>query len=234
MAVVLTELLQNAVDHAFPEPSPTADARRATVRVELANDGGELVVRVVDDGVGLPEEFSVDTATGLGLSIVRALVTSDLRGTIDMFEPARRQPRHGRRAAAADRPRRRRVNRRRTRSDLPLGEAVRGAERSGGAALAGDVLLAQLAALLLGGAAPDAGVLVGGEGELEAGALGVALAADGLGVLDLLDGRAGGADREEEVGIGVAARGVAAPLVRFEGERQQVGGTSGPRVPPGR
>ena len=77
---------------------------------------------------------------------------------------------------------------------------------SGGAALAGDVLLAELAALLLGGAAPDAGVLVGGEGVLEAQALGLALAADGLGVLDLLDGRAGGADREEEVGIGVTAR----------------------------
>jgi hypothetical protein len=39
---------------------------------------------------------------------------------------------------------------------------------SGGAALTSGVLLAQLAALLLGGAAPDAGVLVGGEGELEA------------------------------------------------------------------
>ncbi len=57
------------------------------VRVELANDGRELVVRVIDDGVGLPEGFSVESAKGLGLSIVRALVTSDLAGTIDMFEP---------------------------------------------------------------------------------------------------------------------------------------------------
>ena len=40
---------------------------------------------------------------------------------------------------------------------------------SGGVALAGDPGPAELAALLLGGAAPDAGVLVGGEGELEAG-----------------------------------------------------------------
>ena len=42
---------------------------------------------VVDDGVGLPEDFSVDSVSGLGLSIVRALVTSDLNGTIDMFAP---------------------------------------------------------------------------------------------------------------------------------------------------
>ncbi|MBI2709382.1 MAG: sensor histidine kinase [Actinobacteria bacterium] len=86
MSVVLNELLQNAVDHAFP-PHEGDEPRRGAVRVELTNDGVELVVRVVDDGVGLPEGFSVATARGLGLSIVRGLVTSDLRGTIDMFEP---------------------------------------------------------------------------------------------------------------------------------------------------
>src|SRR3546814_5204142 len=73
----------------------------------------------------------------------------------------------------------------------------------GGAALAGDVLLAELATLLLGGAAPHAGVLVGGEGVLEARGLGLALTAHGLGVLDLLDGGARGAHGEGEVGIGV-------------------------------
>jgi len=86
MAVVLTELLQNAVDHAYPEGTDT-DGAGHQVRVELAEAEGELTVRVVDDGVGLPDEFSVDKVSGLGLSIVRALVTSDLNGTIDMFAP---------------------------------------------------------------------------------------------------------------------------------------------------
>ncbi len=85
MAVVLNELLQNTMDHAFP---PTADGDTVGhVRIEMENDGRELVARVIDDGVGLPEGFSVASSTGLGLSIVRALVTSDLTGTIDMFEP---------------------------------------------------------------------------------------------------------------------------------------------------
>ena len=53
----------------------------------MENDGRELVARVIDDGEGLPEDFSVASSPGLGLSIVRALVTSDLSGTIDMFEP---------------------------------------------------------------------------------------------------------------------------------------------------
>ncbi len=88
MAVVLNELLQNAVDHAFP-PASEGDGARPPghVRVDLANDTLELTVRVVDDGVGLPEGFSVASTRGLGLSIVRALVTSDLGGTIDMYEP---------------------------------------------------------------------------------------------------------------------------------------------------
>ena len=85
MAVVLNELLQNTMDHAFPERE--GEKVSGAVRVEMENDGVELVARVIDDGIGLPEGFSVASSTGLGLSIVRALVTSALAGTIDMFEP---------------------------------------------------------------------------------------------------------------------------------------------------
>ena len=112
------------------------------------------------------------------------------------------------------------------------GGAIGAGVGAGGAALTGGVLLAQLAALLLGGAAPDPRVLVGGEGELQAVPLSVALAADGLGVLDLLDGRTGGADREEQVRVGVAAGGRAAPFVRCDGEREQVRRTQSHVVPP--
>ncbi len=85
MAVVLTELLQNTADHAFPADVPRERPDR--VRVELEEDEAGIVIRVIDNGVGVPEGFSVASSTGLGLSIVRALVTSDLGGTIDVFEP---------------------------------------------------------------------------------------------------------------------------------------------------
>lgn len=86
MAVVLTELLQNTADHAFPQDVERSEP--AEVRVELEDDETDVAIRVVDNGVGVPDGFSVATAKGLGLSIVRALVTSDLGGTIDVFEPA--------------------------------------------------------------------------------------------------------------------------------------------------
>ncbi|GIU86775.1 MAG: histidine kinase [Acidimicrobiia bacterium] len=79
LAVVLNELMQNAVDHAFPEGT-----RDGAVRVRLEREDGELLVEVVDNGVGLPAQFSLDHSRGLGLSIVQALVTGELGGSMEM------------------------------------------------------------------------------------------------------------------------------------------------------
>lgn len=84
LAVVLTELLQNVVDHAFRSDDGESLDGEGHVRVDFVNDGRELVVEVTDDGVGLPAGFTMEGATGLGLSIVRTLVTSELAGEITM------------------------------------------------------------------------------------------------------------------------------------------------------
>jgi two-component sensor histidine kinase len=82
LAVVLNELMQNAVDHAFVlRPGTCVEG---TVRVELARDGDDLVVDVVDDGVGLPAGFDLATGAGLGLSIVQTLVTTEMGGAIEL------------------------------------------------------------------------------------------------------------------------------------------------------
>ena len=79
LSVVLTELLQNAVDHGFPEGSSGGD-----VVVVLDNTEHVLNIRVVNDGRPLDPSFELNSATGLGLSIVRTLVTTELDGTITM------------------------------------------------------------------------------------------------------------------------------------------------------
>ena len=79
LALVVSELLQNAVEHAFPDDHPGGH-----VRIVLENDGVELCVRVEDDGVGLPPGFSLDTGSSLGLTIVSALVDSEMSGVISM------------------------------------------------------------------------------------------------------------------------------------------------------
>ena len=91
LAVVLTELLQNVVDHAypahvFPPGTVPADAR-SKVQVVLTHDAQALRIRVIDDGVGPPAGWDPGQASSLGLTIVRSLV-SELDGSID-FAPAR-------------------------------------------------------------------------------------------------------------------------------------------------
>jgi two-component sensor histidine kinase len=78
LAVVLNELMQNAVDHAFEGRDS------GLVHVQLTRETDELVIDVIDDGNGLPEHFSLETTTALGLSIVKALVHGELGGTIEM------------------------------------------------------------------------------------------------------------------------------------------------------
>lgn len=77
LSVVLTELLQNAVDHGFPEGSGGGE-----VQVVLSQVDRTLTIRVVDNGRGVDPAFDIDHAKGLGLSIVRTLVTTELNGTI--------------------------------------------------------------------------------------------------------------------------------------------------------
>ncbi|HVT76146.1 MAG TPA: histidine kinase N-terminal domain-containing protein [Acidimicrobiales bacterium] len=83
LAVVISELLQNASEHAFPEDSGDDDAY-GLVTLTLHNDGHDLDVEVRDNGEGLPEGFSPESTDSLGLSIVTNLVTSQLKGTIDI------------------------------------------------------------------------------------------------------------------------------------------------------
>ena len=84
LSMVLTELVQNAVEHAYP------DGRDGIIDVGVDRTEDHVLVEVVDDGAGLPEGFDLATSTRLGLQIVRTLVAGELRGTLTL-EP--RSPR---------------------------------------------------------------------------------------------------------------------------------------------
>jgi two-component sensor histidine kinase len=78
LAMVLTEVLQNAMEHGFPE------GRSGSVEVRAAaSEAGDLVIEVRDDGIGLPDTFDLASTASLGLSIVQTLV-AELGGTLDI------------------------------------------------------------------------------------------------------------------------------------------------------
>ena len=84
LAVILAEVLQNAVEHAFPPEADGPDPAPGHVGILLEVRGDQLWVAVDDDGCGLPEGFDIERTTSLGLSIVRDLVISQLGGSITM------------------------------------------------------------------------------------------------------------------------------------------------------
>jgi two-component system, sensor histidine kinase PdtaS len=69
LALVFSELLQNALEHGG-----------GAVTVELAQRNGDVVLSVSDDGEGLGDE----QPGGTGLSIVEALVRDELGGTLEL------------------------------------------------------------------------------------------------------------------------------------------------------
>jgi two-component sensor histidine kinase/putative methionine-R-sulfoxide reductase with GAF domain len=69
LALVFSELLQNALEHGGQY-----------VRIELARRDGDLVLAIADDGGGVDGE----PVSGTGLSIVRALVRDELDGTLTL------------------------------------------------------------------------------------------------------------------------------------------------------
>ncbi|WP_369134578.1 sensor histidine kinase [Modestobacter sp. I12A-02662] len=81
LVMAVTELLHNAAVHAFDAGAP------GTIVLAAERDGHDLVVHVRDDGRGLPVGFDPAASTGLGLQIVRTLVTTELCGALEMGPP---------------------------------------------------------------------------------------------------------------------------------------------------
>lgn len=67
LGVIVTELVINASKYAYPQGS-------GPVRIALRASGGQAILCVEDDGIGLPET-SEPAASGLGNRIVRAMAT---------------------------------------------------------------------------------------------------------------------------------------------------------------
>ncbi len=78
LAMILTELLQNALQHGLGQCP-------GTIEVTALRGPQRLTVVVADDGAGLPDGFDLDVSASLGLQIVRTLVVAELGGRLDIL-----------------------------------------------------------------------------------------------------------------------------------------------------
>ena len=83
LAMGIAELLSNAVQHGV---SDSATNRMVTLSLERTDR--RLTVEVADNGNGLPADFDPNSSSGLGLKIVKTLVTEELSGAVT-WEPRR-------------------------------------------------------------------------------------------------------------------------------------------------
>lgn len=80
LALVLTELIHNALEHGLSESG-------TTVMVKTDKADSMMTVSVIDDGAGIPEGFSLERNTNLGLQIVQTLTLNELAGSIEFIKP---------------------------------------------------------------------------------------------------------------------------------------------------
>src|SRR5262252_554017 len=81
-ALIINELVQNAVEHAF------LGLPGGSIVVRLTEQGDSMCIEIQDDGRGLPQDFDLVRQGGLGLQIVRSLVREDLKGEFELVNGA--------------------------------------------------------------------------------------------------------------------------------------------------
>jgi two-component sensor histidine kinase len=74
-ALVVNEVVSNAFKHAF------RGRRQGTLVVSAHQEGGNVQIRIEDNGIGIPKDVDSYYATSLGLKLIRNLV-GQLQGTL--------------------------------------------------------------------------------------------------------------------------------------------------------
>lgn len=77
LALIINELISNALEHAFPIGYHPCD-----LQIDLNQEGPKITLTIADSGRGLPPDFRLETAKGLGLRIARTLAEKDLAGSL--------------------------------------------------------------------------------------------------------------------------------------------------------
>ena len=82
LSLVVTELIHNALEHGLAVSGEN-------LKIEVNRAGYVVTITIFDDGIGLPEGFSLSESANLGLQIVRTLTENELKGSINLVRTDR-------------------------------------------------------------------------------------------------------------------------------------------------
>lgn len=78
IGLILNEAITNSFKYAFPD-------KKGNINVFLTNTVGEyFCLEIIDNGVGLPEGFTIEKTQSLGMKLIKGL-TEDLEGNLDII-----------------------------------------------------------------------------------------------------------------------------------------------------
>ena len=75
-ALVLNELISNSLKHAY------IDGQQGIICISMQQNDRTILMRVRDDGIGVPEEIDIERTKSLGLKLIRNIVYKQLNGTM--------------------------------------------------------------------------------------------------------------------------------------------------------
>lgn len=77
LGLLINEIVANSVNHAFPND------RKGEIIVELKRDGDAFILKMSDDGIGVPKNIDFEKAETLGFQLINSLI-NQLDGQIKM------------------------------------------------------------------------------------------------------------------------------------------------------
>ena len=77
IVLIINELIFNSLKHGF------IDRSNGRIEIELIKNADHLIIRIEDDGIGFPTDFTLDKVTTLGLRIVQNLI-EQLNGELEI------------------------------------------------------------------------------------------------------------------------------------------------------
>jgi two-component sensor histidine kinase len=76
--LIINELITNSLRHAF------LNVNTGNIKIKLEHNDGAYILSVEDNGIGLPEDFNIESIDSLGLMLVRSLA-DQINGTLDII-----------------------------------------------------------------------------------------------------------------------------------------------------
>jgi len=84
--LVMSEIVTNSLKYAFPRTFSCQEihGEPCTIALTLNREGNDYLLKITDNGTGIPEGIGVTMSHSLGLFLIRFIVEHQLRGSLEV------------------------------------------------------------------------------------------------------------------------------------------------------